>query len=178
MKTDFPRQKCCKASRGARRCDSRWRNGRPSGRPVTHLTGCLYWESFPAASVIPGPSGIWGRKDTNRSYHSPCRNGESARSSVPRAGRECDPGAVSSLAPDRIRVSAALDDNLAASGPTGPLVGPRAGAILSEGQAGRVSPSGRAYPVPVHHLRPWEARPEAGGSLTASAAWCLAPSSP
>lgn len=50
--------------------------------------------------------------------------------------------------------------------------------ILSDGQAGRVSPSGRAYPVAVDHLRLWEARPEARGSLTASAAWCLAPSSP
>ena len=39
-------------------------------RPVTHLTGCLYRESFPEASLIPGPSGIWGCKKTNLSYHS------------------------------------------------------------------------------------------------------------
>jgi hypothetical protein len=41
-----------------------WAGGvrRPSVRSVTHLTGCLYWQSFPDAPVIPGPLGIWGQK--------------------------------------------------------------------------------------------------------------------
>jgi len=150
-----------------------WRSGRPSVRPITHLTGCLYWESFPEASVTPGPSGIWGRKKMNRSYHSPSRKVESGLVFLAPAGN-VTPGALRSLAPGRIRASVALEDTLAASGPP---VGPRAGASLNEGQAGRVSPSGRAYPVRVAHLPSGEARPEALGSLTASAKCCGAPSS-
>lgn len=34
-------------------------------RPGTHLTGCLYWESSPDASVIPEPSGTWRCKEMN-----------------------------------------------------------------------------------------------------------------
>lgn len=129
-------------------------------RPVTHLTGCLYWEGFPEASVTPASSGIWGRKKINHRDHSPSRKGKSGLVFLALAGNG-DPGALSSLAPGGIRASVALEDTLAASGPTGPPVGPRAGASVREGRAGHVSPSGRAYPVPVAQPPSGEARPGA-----------------
>lgn len=69
-------------------------------------------------------------------------------------------------------VPAALEDTLAAWAPTGPP----AGAILSEGQAGRASPSGPASPAPSG-ICALGAQPAPRGSLTASAAWCGASSS-
>lgn len=146
--------------------------------PVTHLTGCLYWESFPEVSVIPGPLGIWEHKEMNHSYHSPSsRNWKRALPSVPRTRRERDPGSQQPRSRSDPCAPVALEDTLAASALAGPPVGPPAGAILSEGQAGHVSFLDRVSPAWVDLLRPSEALPATRSSLTASAAWCGASSS-